>query len=88
MTDVVKKHPDVFVVERYYDNGVGGVMCAFLALDEARAFSDEAVAACRTPHEVAITRCAPIPRETWRRFANDRRWTSGDWEHRKIGEAG
>lgn len=87
-TDVVKKHPDVFVVERYYDNDVSVVLGAFKSLVEAQAFSDECVVACRTPHEVEITRCAPTPRETWRRFADDRRWATDRWEHRGLAEVG
>jgi hypothetical protein len=77
----------VFVVERYYDNEVGKLLGAFRSLDEAQAFSDLAVIACRTPHEIEITRCAPEPRECWRRFADDRRWSTDGWEHRGIGGA-
>lgn len=82
MSDV-KKHPDIFVVERYYDNGVGDVLGAFLTLVEAQTFSAKAVMSCRTPHEIEITRCDPVPREAWRRFADDRCWTDG-WERRGI----
>jgi len=83
-TDIIKKHPDVFVVERYYDNDVNVVLGAFMAIDIAKAFSDQAVVSCRTPHEIEITRCDPTPRETWRRFANDRCWSTDAWEHRGV----
>jgi len=85
--EAAKKQQDVFVVERYFDNGVGWVIGAFSSIDDAQAFSDLCVVTCRSPHEVEITRCAPTPRETWRRFADDRGWSTSAWEHRGIGES-
>ena len=83
---MTEKQPDIFVVARYHDNGSGAVIGAFLSLNEARAFSDQSVASCRTPHEVEITRCTPTPQETWRRFA--RPWSSDAWEHMESGDRG
>jgi hypothetical protein len=83
---IAKKHQDVFVVERYFENAVGIVLGAFMSFDDAQAFSELSMVSCRSPHEVEITRCAPTPREVWRRFADDRRWSTTAWEHRGIGE--
>lgn len=85
-TDDVNVITGIFVVERYYDSDLSVVLGAFMTLVDAQTFSDECVVACRTPHEIEITRCAPTPRETWRRFAEDRRWSTDRWEHRGIGE--
>ena len=82
----ISEHPDIFVVERHYDNGVGAVLAAFPTLDAAKAFSDRAISKLSFA-EINITRCAPEAQETWRRFVDEQRWKTPYWENRKLGGA-
>ena len=84
-TDIVRGHPDVFVVQRFEAYvEVGEVLGAFLSLADAQAFSDRFVVTTRASFEVEILQCSPLPCAAWRRFAQDRRWITDAWECRKL----
>jgi len=71
----------VFVVESYCDSEAGDLVGAFSSMADALEHCDQLVAtANRATSEFEITRCAPEPREIWRRLVDDGRWSS-EWEH-------
>lgn len=70
-----------FVVERYCDSEAGDLVGAFSSMADALEFCDAMVVKVnRATSEVEITRCAPEPREVWRRLVDDGRWSS-EWEY-------